>query len=144
MDAKEILSKHTGETGIYLTKGQIRGSDAIEAMEEYATLRTQSLQDKVKELESELTKFTEVSNKHINDLDSLIVELQSALTESKLREERLREELLKKNDYTPEDIKNLLSSNQAEKDRSLEFTHCPNCTTKPQCATQKQCNLINH
>jgi len=34
--AEEILSKHTGEEGVYLTKGLIRGSDALEAMEEYA------------------------------------------------------------------------------------------------------------
>ena len=33
--AEEILSKHTGETGIYLTHGMIRGSDALEAMGEY-------------------------------------------------------------------------------------------------------------
>jgi len=33
--AEEILSKHTGETGIYLTHGMVRGSDALEAMEEY-------------------------------------------------------------------------------------------------------------
>lgn len=33
--AEEILSKHTGETGIYLTHGMIRGSDALEAMKEY-------------------------------------------------------------------------------------------------------------
>lgn len=33
--AEQILSEHTGETGIYLTKGQIRGSDALDAMEEY-------------------------------------------------------------------------------------------------------------
>lgn len=32
---KEILSRHTGETGIYLEKGMVRGSDAIEAHEEY-------------------------------------------------------------------------------------------------------------
>jgi len=30
----ELLEKHTGESGIYLKKGMIRGSDAIEAMEE--------------------------------------------------------------------------------------------------------------
>jgi len=40
--AEEILSEHTGETGIYLTKGQIRGSDAIEAMDEYADQFTAS------------------------------------------------------------------------------------------------------
>ena len=33
---EEILSKHTGEEGIYLTHGTIRGSDALDAMEEYA------------------------------------------------------------------------------------------------------------
>jgi len=33
--AEQILSEHTGETGIYLKKGMIRGSDAMEAMEEY-------------------------------------------------------------------------------------------------------------
>jgi len=33
--AEEILSKHTGKTGIYLTHGMIRGSDALEAMGEY-------------------------------------------------------------------------------------------------------------
>lgn len=31
---EEILSKHTGEEGIYLTHGQIRGSDALDAMKE--------------------------------------------------------------------------------------------------------------
>jgi len=35
MTSEEILSKHTGKEGIYLTKGMIRGSDALEAMEEY-------------------------------------------------------------------------------------------------------------
>ena len=34
--AEKILSDHTGEEGIYLTKGMIRGSDALDAMEEYA------------------------------------------------------------------------------------------------------------
>lgn len=34
--AEQILSEHTGEKGIYLTHGTIRGSDAISAMEEYA------------------------------------------------------------------------------------------------------------
>lgn len=33
---EEILGKHTGEHGIYLTKGQICGSDALDAMDEYA------------------------------------------------------------------------------------------------------------
>ena len=35
MKAEKILSKHTGKEGIYLTKGMVRGSDALEAMEEY-------------------------------------------------------------------------------------------------------------
>lgn len=35
---EEILSKHTGEEGIYLTHGMIRGSDAIDAMLEFASL----------------------------------------------------------------------------------------------------------
>ena len=34
--AEEILSKHTGEEGIYLTHGTIRGGDALDAMKEYA------------------------------------------------------------------------------------------------------------
>lgn len=34
---EEILSKHTGETGIYLTHGMVRGSDALDAMDEYAS-----------------------------------------------------------------------------------------------------------
>ena len=34
--AEEILSEHTGEKGIYLTHGTIRGSDALDAMKEYS------------------------------------------------------------------------------------------------------------
>ena len=44
---EEILSEHTGEVGIYLTKGMIRGSDALEAMRE---LFTQCQQDNVVEI----------------------------------------------------------------------------------------------
>ena len=32
---EKILSEHTGEEGIYLTHGLIRGSDALDAMDEY-------------------------------------------------------------------------------------------------------------
>jgi hypothetical protein len=35
--AEEILSQITGENGIYLTKGMVRSSDALEAMELYAS-----------------------------------------------------------------------------------------------------------
>lgn len=143
MDAKEILKNRDS---LYRVQNMefYPAESCIKAMEEYATLRTQSLQDKVKELES-------------------------ALTESKLREERLRETLKECNEAIKwsqdntwvidqahqsdffnilmnafTNSESLLSSNQADKDRETEFTHCPNCTTKPQCATQKQCNLINH
>ena len=34
--AEEILSKHTGQNGIYLTRGTINGSEALDAMEEYS------------------------------------------------------------------------------------------------------------
>jgi len=37
--AEEILSEITGETGIYLTHGMIRGRDALAAMELYANQR---------------------------------------------------------------------------------------------------------
>lgn len=33
MDNETILSKITGEEGVYLTNGMVRGSDALEAME---------------------------------------------------------------------------------------------------------------
>lgn len=32
---EEILSEQTGEVGIYLTKGMVRGSDSLDAMKEY-------------------------------------------------------------------------------------------------------------
>ena len=39
MDLKEkILGKHTGETGIYLTHGMVRGSEALEAMDELSKI----------------------------------------------------------------------------------------------------------
>lgn len=127
MDAKEIKLRE--ELREFAWKEE-RNQDSIFYDETTVIKFIQSLQDKVRELESELTKFTEVSNKHINDLDSLIVELQSALTESKLREERYREGLNKikkelegidSEDATKAEKKictlvyNLLSSNQADK-----------------------------
>lgn len=39
MDLKEkILGKHTGETGIYLTHGMVRGSEALESMDELSKI----------------------------------------------------------------------------------------------------------
>lgn len=35
--AEETLSKITGEEGLYITHGMVRGSEALEAMEAYAT-----------------------------------------------------------------------------------------------------------
>lgn len=32
---EQILSENTGEDGIYLTKGMVSGSDALDAMKEY-------------------------------------------------------------------------------------------------------------
>ena len=55
---EEILSKHTGESGIYLTRGMIRGSDALDAMQEYA-----------EQLQSELT---ELKQKHKSDIINAI------------------------------------------------------------------------
>ena len=36
LSKEETLSKITGEEGIYLTHGMIRGSDALEAMQEHS------------------------------------------------------------------------------------------------------------
>lgn len=51
--AVEILSKHTGKEGVYLTRGMINGSDAIDAMEEYAG---QFVEQKNNSIVSGLTK----------------------------------------------------------------------------------------
>src|SRR3990172_11777879 len=55
-DAEEVLSKHTGETGIYLTKGMVRGSDALEAMEEYANIKTAVYRNMVYRLAEEMRR----------------------------------------------------------------------------------------
>jgi len=54
--AEEVLSKHTGETGIYLTKGMVRGSDALEAMEEYANIKTAVYRNMVYRLAEEMRR----------------------------------------------------------------------------------------
>lgn len=53
--AEEILSKHTGQHGIYLTKGEVRGSDALEAMEEYGKQKyNQGVRDAAENVELNL------------------------------------------------------------------------------------------
>lgn len=41
--AEEILSKHTGERGVYLRKGKIRGNDALDAMQEYHRMMSEGM-----------------------------------------------------------------------------------------------------
>jgi predicted DNA-binding protein len=57
--ADETLSKHTGEEGIYLTRGMVRGSDALEAMEEYAS----QFKKQLKEKEEQLAKSNEMADR---------------------------------------------------------------------------------
>jgi len=45
MTAEEVLSKHTGKVGMYLTKGDHYGKDVLEAMEEYAQYKVEALED---------------------------------------------------------------------------------------------------
>lgn len=52
--AEEILSAHTGATGIYLTHGEVRGSDALEAMEEYSNQMNNHLYQKCEMLKDEV------------------------------------------------------------------------------------------
>ena len=63
---EEILEKHTGETGIYLTKGMVRGSDALEAMDEYTT----HLTDQIKSMEGQVKELRESNDKWISAIDS--------------------------------------------------------------------------
>lgn len=122
MDAKEIL-RETINLEKYKFVDHLQGStlDAVlEAMEEY----TQSLQNKVKELEAIIESDKAVFLK-VCDYNS---ELESSLTESKAREERLREGIkkgvcdLRKIDFISSDCQQirlnlnyLLSSNQPDK-----------------------------
>ena len=59
--AEEILSKHTGEEGIYLTKGMIRGDDALEAMQEYTSQQTEAMAKEIERLKSELREIADTA-----------------------------------------------------------------------------------
>jgi len=75
---EEILEKHTGETGIYLTKGMVRGSDALEAMDEYTT----HLTDQIKSMEGQVKELRDENEIQGNYNDMLIKELESLQKEN--------------------------------------------------------------
>jgi len=80
MNTKEkILGKHTDETGIYLTHGMVRGSDSLDAMEEYATIKCIEVLEKVfyvslsgdgydvrEQIQYEITELKALLNTHNN------------------------------------------------------------------------------
>lgn len=70
----DILSKHTGEVGIYLTKGMVKGSDALEAMSDFAS------QEVSRALEGQ-RKLYAISDNKVAILNGEIQTLRKALTE---------------------------------------------------------------
>lgn len=83
--ADETLSKHTGEEGIYLTRGMVRGSDALEAMEEYTDQFKKQLKEKDDEIKMKTDYYEDKLEKRQNALD----ETYSQLTKSNEMAERL-------------------------------------------------------
>jgi len=78
---EEILSEVTGQEGIYLTKGLIQGSDALEAMETYA-------QHQLSEAKGDVELY-KLRNENLIENYQI---LQSQLEEAKGEIERLKED----------------------------------------------------
>ena len=110
---EQILSKHTGKEGIYLTKGEVRGEDALDAMEEYASSLTEPLEKEIGELCSKVAMLSDdnkAKNEIVNTLCKDISEKDKEIAKLEIEQS------------TMTDVSDLIKCNEIieEKDKLIE------------------------